>query len=834
MKKLACLIFFTLLLHFVAFAQSDNTTIDGYNPYDPYNSDEDIGRRERDRDSTRNKKNVIPMHYTWKWAHDGVYSVLTQEDSVMVGYQIINPMMRYSQSNTYLATIPSPYQPNIFLLRTDDQQFYYNNLYRAFLFKPEDALLFNTTTPYSVLSYTSAGSRGRNESTVNITHIQNILPFLNAGFRFNLLRSDGRYQYQPAKIYDLSVFSNCEYKWFAYEFFINQNTIHNGENGGVQDRAAITDTTEKADNILVNMDDGTQNDIRNFNLYTGLQFKFGKHAITAVRDTVKEVRPRVFDVGYIASDSTQVDSLWLATVSGAVDSLGATVLADSAGVALARDSLGGPPLDSAGVAVTANGPPDDSDEASDNLNNKASTESGGSNDGDVAPAPMLNYRHSLANDSIPETETPLEIPEEEESPIETPESEDGMGEEEELEEQIMDTVEVVRYDTTWYYIAKFLFSLKVEDDYREFRENPVSTDFFAHNYINSSKNKDAFHDKIADFTAKIVINELPKHPYMPGIFAGVDLDYRYNHQRFWSDTALSAVADTNTMHLTRKYSSLYLTAGLFNVDTNARLTYDVNMRLCLLGEHIGNFTVGGYVRQDLSEDKTSYVRVDASYALEDVNIYWKYYSGNHDYWFNKNFDMEKKLKVEAKYVNDKWRLETGVGLTNRGGYVWMDSTFNIRQESKPFSTYTLWAKEHFRVWDGRINFIESVYFQKSSREKLLSLPIVSIYSSTYVELVTKNKALRVQIGVDLRYDSKFYADNYRPSTMTFYNQRIEKQGNLLTATAFLNARISRCILFAKYEHFDYYLRNGGNYFSAYAYPIDPPLFRWGLRWSFFN
>ncbi len=692
---------------------------------------------------------------------------------------------------------------------------------------------------------------------------------------------------------------------------------------------------------------------------------------------------------------------------------------------MGADSLGGPPLDSAGVALDATGPPldslsgevagavgstgppDDSDEESGNPNNEAYAESGdsssgtptesgdsnggapieggGSNDGDVSPAPMLNYRHSLANDSIPEAEAPLEGSEGDGNNIEAPENGEGSessseedltnstessestteggsesgsvkeGEEgsssetdsessaevgsesttgegsesstenasettaegaessaeeeeeeeepidfreefeknpdqfrldlvkldavadslgmtsdslrmmidslgvplldsldipleslysvtrirsrfsdEELEEQIMDTVEVVRYDTTWYYIAKFLFSLRVEDDYREFRESPVSTDFFAHNYINNSKNKDAFHDKIADFTAKIVINELPKHPYMPGIFAGVDLDYRYNHQRFWSDTALSAVADTNTMHLTRKYSSLYLTAGLFNVDTNARLTYDINMRLCLLGEHIGNFTIGGYLRQDLSEDKTSYVRVDASYALEDVNIYWKYYSGNHDYWFNKDFDMEKKLKVEAKYVNDKWRLETGVGLTNRGGYVWMDSTFNIRQESKPFSTYTLWAKEHFRVWDGRINFIESIYFQKSSREKLLSLPIVSIYSSTYVDLVTKNKALRVQIGVDLRYDSKFYADNYRPSTMTFYNQRIEKQGNLLTATAFLNARISRCILFAKYEHFDYYLRNGGNYFSAYAYPIDPPLFRWGLRWSFFN
>ena len=716
MKKTAYLIFIALLLPFAAYSQ-DYT--DGYNSYDPYNPygqgpDGTMPKRS-DRDtSDRKKKIVLPQHHTWQWAHGGVYKKEIQEDSLLDGFHISNPMFRYSQSNTYLAPLPSPYQSNIYILRDNNSDSYYHDLFRGFLFKPEDALLYNTTTPYSVLSYSSAGSRGRNESSLNLTHSQNIKPFWNAGLRYNLNRSDGRYLNQGTKAYDFSIFSNYDKGVFAFEFFINQNNVHINENGGISDRGAIRDTTDKADNILVNMESGTRNDLRNFNFYTGLQLKIGKHAYTEIKDTVTKTVPR-----------------------------------------LPADSL-------------------------------------------LAAKMKITMADSLALPVVPE----------------------------------IDTIQVVQYDTTWTYIAKLLLSVKVEDNYRIFNEKTVSSDFFGHNYISSAATKDKFHDKLCDLSAKIVINELPRHPYLPGIFAGADLDMRYNRQRYGIDTAFENTADTASVFLTRKYSSLYATAGIFNVDSNARLTYDASMRLCVAGEHIGNFSVNGYVQQELSASRKSFIRADASYKMKDVNPYWQYYAGNHDFWKRGSFNTENTLKVSAKYINTRLRTEAGGSMTNTKGYVWMDSTFSIRQETKPFSTYTAWVKQHFKVW--KLHFVESVYLQKSMNEDVLSLPLVSIFSSTYIEFETRNKALRAQFGVDLAYDSKFYADNYRPSTMTFYNQRLEKQGNLLQSTVFLDLRISRCNIFAKYEHFDYYFRNGGNYFSAYDYPINPPLFRFGLRWSFFD
>lgn len=726
MKKLLQLIYFLLVPLFVT---AQNFPGGGFDPLNPYGN---LGQKQDTSSSKKKGKDVIHQHHTWKWMHNGVYKVSTDEDTLFSGAHNVNPMFRRSQSNTYLAPLGSPYQSNIYILRDKNEPTYHHNLVRAFFFKPEDAHLYNTTTPYTSLSYSSAGSRGRNETTLNLTHSQNISPFWNAGFRYNLNRADGRFLYSKSKIYDFSVFSNYEKDRFSMEFFINQNNSHNNENGGIVDRQIVKDTTEKTDNLLVNLEDGTSNNLRNFNFYTGIQYQFGKKAFTKVKDTVEQIVPNkeyiaVLDsLKAIAADTLITDSLFKSSIFAAIDSM-----------ALA-----------------------------------------------------------LKDNQIQ-----------------------------------MDTLQVERFDTTWSYISKIVAYLKVEDNYRNFIEKTVTTDFFENSFINSRKNTDRFHDKVCNVGAKIVFNEIPKHPYLPGIYAGADVDMRYIRQRLTMDTSLQNVQDTNSIYHTREYSTLYVNGGIFNVDSNAKLNYDAKVRIALLGEHIGNFNVGGYVKQRLS--KNAYAQIDASYRLEDVNPYWKYYAGNHDYWYDANMDTEKEFSAKIKYVNNRLRTDVGIAYTNTDGYVWMDSTFNIRQESKPISTYTAWVKQHFKVW--KLHFVESVYLQKSSNEDILSLPLVSVYSSNYVELTTRNKAMTVNIGIDLNYDTKFYADNYRPSTMTFYNQRLDKQGNVLESTAFIDLRIARCNIFLKYEHFDYYLRKGGgNYFSAYSYATNPPLFRFGLRWSFFD
>ena len=84
------------------------------------------------------------------------------------------------------------------------------------------------------------------------------------------------------------------------------------------------------------------------------------------------------------------------------------------------------------------------------------------------------------------------------------------------------------------------------------------------------------------------------------------------------------------------------------------------------------------------------------------------------------------------------------------------------------------------------------------------------------------------------YNTKFYADNYAPAIMQFYNQRKYKTGNYPKADVFLNLNIKRAHIFVKYEHVNFHIKQHGNFFSAADYPINPAMLKFGIQWDFFD
>ena len=601
-------------------------------------------------------------HYrkTWQWAHEGVYRKETTLDTTYDDIHNYNYIFRNSVANTYLANFPSPYESDIFILRAPEEDFFALTNIRAYLFKPVDALLYNTTTPFTQLNYFSGGGKGKNETVLDIWHTQNIRPYWNAGMRYNLISSNGRYMNQKAKAYNFSVFSSYEKERLAISFFLNQNNGTFNENGGITDPYYIRDTTMKAEDIPVNLSN-VRNTYRNFNFYLQMQYNIGK-------------KKDIF----------------------------------------------------------------------------------------------------LPN------------------------------------------------DTTYSYPAKVVVTASVEDNVHRFREEAVNTDFFPNTYIDSVSNIDIQENKVFDLSTKFILNEHPKYKYLPGIYAGLDFKYLKYDERTSLDTIYNQGTD--------KYSGTWLTAGIFNVDSAAIFTYDVAGKLGLLGHYAGNFRLDGFMRQYLNKNKNSYVRVDALFELKSVNHFFSRYIGNHDIWVT-NLNPVKTINAEAKYVNTRLRTEFGIGLNNTIDYVYFNDQ-NLPDQASNILVLTAWAKQKFRA--GRhFHFDQTVYYQKSSDENVLSLPALSVHSHNYYNNQLFNKALELNIGIDLFYNTRFYADKYSPSTMQFYNQDTEKTGNYPKIDVFMNFRIKRAVLFAKYEHVNYYLTNG-NYFSALDYPINPAMFKFGIRWNFFD
>lgn len=664
MKKLLSIILLCLP-YAICLGQSD------YDYTDSPTEEEDESNTQQD--TTSKESNVKHLRKTWQWEHNGVYKRDIPLDTNFDGVHNYNYIFKRNISNTYLANFPSPYESNIFIRREAAEDFYSLTNVRAYLFKPDDALSYNTTTPFTQLKYFNGGGRGKAENLLDVFHAQNIRPFWNAGFRYNLISSDGRYINQKAKAYNFSFFSSYERERLVLSLFLNQNVGHFNENGGVFSRNMVRDSSEKAENIPVNLNQDVSNNYRNFNFYIQGQYNIGK---------AKQL---------------------------------------------------------------------------------------------VSPADSAN----------------LKAPR----------------------------------DTSYAYPAKATFSFTAEDNEHWFVEEGINFNFFPNTYIDSTGSYDLTSNKVYRLTTKFVMNEHPKYKYLPGIYAGLDFKYLDYHQR----TAFDSITKVSS-YGNDKYSGTYITAGIFNLDTNARLNYDLNGKLCLTGHYLGNFSLQGFIQQALNKSKTSYIQADALLELKSVDPFLTRYIGNHNIWEN-NFNAIKTLNIQGKYVNTKTRSEAGAAISNVFSYVYFNTEALPEQTSKALMVFTAWGKQNFKA--GNFYFDQQVYFQKSTQEDILSLPAIAAYSHNYYKNYFFQNALGLAVGFDVFYNTKYYADNYMPSIMQFYNQRTEKVGNYPKVDVFLTLHIKRADIFAKYEHVNYFFTNG-EYFSALDYPINPGMFKFGLRWNFFD
>ena len=655
-----------MLSYTICFAQSDFNTdnIDNENNSDASNSDQDSIQGPE----------IPHFRHTWKWMNGGVYLQNIPLDTLMNGIQNFNPIFKKSISNTYLGNFPSPYESNIFMDRNNVQDFYPLTYIRAYLFLPEDALNYNTTTPLTQLKYFTGGGKGQAENLLSVLHVQNINPFWNVGIRYHLLSGDGRYAHQKSTAYNFSFFSNYERERTVLSFFINQNNGDFLENGGIKERAEITDSTEiDSENMPVWLNEyhEAQNVYRNTNFNFQAQYNLGN--------------PKEIIVG--------TDSLSM--------------------------------------------------------------------------------------------------------------------------------------DTSYTYAAKAVFNFKAEGNEHKYKEKTINHDFYPNTYIDSLPyTYDKVANQIYDLSAKFVLNEHPTYKYLPGVYLGLNYKQEIYNQRTAYDTTthIQSFGKTN-------YTGMHLTAGLFNIDTSALLNYDLSAKLCVLGHYVGNFNIDGYIIQALRKDKSSLLRADATIKLQSPNPFLDHYVGNHNIWDN-DFKSIKTIQVEGRYINTRLRTELGVGISNTFSYIYFDTIAAPQQTSKTLMVFTAWAKQHFRA--GNFHFDQKVYFQKSTQEDIVSLPAFSVYSHNYYQNHLFKKALELQIGVDLFYNTEFYADNYMPSIMQFYNQREFKIGNYPKVDVFLNLKIQTAIIFAKYEHLNYLLKRNGNYFSASDYPINPAIFKFGIQWNFFD
>ncbi len=137
--------------------------------------------------------------------------------------------------------------------------------------------------------------------------------------------------------------------------------------------------------------------------------------------------------------------------------------------------------------------------------------------------------------------------------------------------------------------------------------------------------------------------------------------------------------------------------------------------------------------------------------------------------------------------------------------------------------------ENLRV--GPFNWDTSVTYQTTSDANVIPLPALAIYTNMYFKF--RIATLKVQLGVDCDYYTRYYAPKYQPATASFANQTDIKLGNYPFMNVYANFKLSKTRFFVMMSHVNqgWFSRD---YFSMPDYPLNPRRFQIGLSVDFAN
>ena len=120
-------------------------------------------------------------------------------------------------------------------------------------------------------------------------------------------------------------------------------------------------------------------------------------------------------------------------------------------------------------------------------------------------------------------------------------------------------------------------------------------------------------------------------------------------------------------------------------------------------------------------------------------------------------------------------------------YLVQHNNLNVRQSSSPINLLTLQLQQDFRL--GIFNWQNVLTFQKSSKAEILPVPTFNAYSNLFIRFKIA-RVLDVDLGVDGRYFTSYYAPEYIPGIGAFGIQETDasrtKIGNYPHLNAYAN------------------------------------------------
>jgi len=285
------------------------------------------------------------------------------------------------------------------------------------------------------------------------------------------------------------------------------------------------------------------------------------------------------------------------------------------------------------------------------------------------------------------------------------------------------------------------------------------------------------------------------------------------------------------------WNSTYIYGGtggriLENVTWNAKGYYT------FLGEEINDFGISADARLDLypfRRHRKSPLSLSAHFetTLDEPEFYLQHFYSNHLKWEN-DFDKISTTKIEAKLEipHLDFAVEAGYSLLSNNTYY--DTLAIVRQNKTAMHVAKVALTKNFTF--GPLHLENRALFQTSSDTEVMPLPKLALNARWYVQFpIVRPEVMRMQIGADVSYTTKWYAPAYSPVLGQFHNQNMEQFGDCPYIDAFVNVQWKRACVFVKFINAGMgWPSDSPDYFSAAGYIRPQRAVKFGVWWPFYT
>jgi hypothetical protein len=366
-------------------------------------------------------------------------------------------------------------------------------------------------------------------------------------------------------------------------------------------------------------------------------------------------------------------------------------------------------------------------------------------------------------------------------------------------------------------VTIFNHTLQIDDFRKRYYEPAVEKTFYENTYGSNTFTNDS--SAMLQITNRV----------------GISLAEEFNK---WLNFGLTAYAENETYRYFFEENGAFVHQWKSNSSLGAVLAkqrgqlfrYNFAGQLTMLGPKAGDFRLTGDLMGFFRLGKQRIELVANGFIRSDEPSHFhNFYESNHFRW-NNDFSKVYKTHVGGVFSIPTLRFKADVSVENISNMIFFNSKALPEQYGGNIQVLAARVHQDFKL--GSIVLENQIVYQLTSDQTRLPLPMVASYHNLYYADVWF-KVLSMQLGVDMRYHTRYHAPVYMPATGQFHVQQTKLIGNYPVVNVYVNAHLKRTRFFAQYYHINQLFMRG-DYYSMPLYPLNPATFRMGISWNFYD